>query len=207
MAREQVPGRSARDLGLVIVVIVLAVMTLVLGLMNVYLISSPRVQTVTRTVTEPPVVHTITSTMTKTVPTTVFATVTESVYHTVSETVTLTETVTRTVKATVAPSLKEETLVDREVINQPASACTVWTLRLPYPGYLEVVVHSSTSTNTYVRVRYEAYAVKFDQEIKVGASGTASFPILPSDSVKVYVCNSNLLSGATHTISITYHYW
>ena len=179
MVGEQ-SSNSARNLIVLIVVIGVLMIILMPSLINM-----PRTQTVTRTVS---------------------VTISQNIYHTMWRTVTLTETITKTERVTLAHTLKEQVIVDHEVINQPAGSCTVWMISLPNPGYLEVIVHSSTSTNTYAKVKYTAYGVNFDQEIKIGSSGTASFPILPTKA-RIYVCNSNLISGASHTVSIKYHYW
>jgi chaperonin cofactor prefoldin len=96
--------------------------------------------------------------------------------------------------------------VDSQTISQPASSYTYWTVSASYAGYVSVWVQTSTTTNTYVRVIYTAYGVNYDNQIGVGASGTAVFPLLPCSSIEIRVGNTNLISGATETVTITYHY-
>jgi cell division protein FtsL len=95
-----------------------------------------------------------------------------------------------------------------ETISQPASSYTHWTpaFSASYAGYVSVWVQTSTTTNTYVRVIYTAYGVNYDQQINVGTSGTAVFPLLPCSNIDIRVGNSNLMNGATETVTITYHY-
>lgn len=103
---------------------------------------------------------------------------------------------------------KSTVWIDDQTISQPAGSYTYWTpaFSASYAGYISVWVQSSTTTNTYVRVIYSAYGVNYDNQIGVGTGGTAVFPILPCSSVEIRVGNSNLLSGATETVTITYHY-
>jgi len=103
---------------------------------------------------------------------------------------------------------KSSVWVDDETISQPASSYTTWTptFSASYAGYVSVWVQTSTTTNTYVRVIYSAYGVNYDHQIGVGTGGTAVFPVLPSSTIEIRVGNSNLFSGATETVTITFHY-
>jgi len=101
---------------------------------------------------------------------------------------------------------KSTVWVDDQTISQPASSFTVWTFSANYAGYVSVWVQSSTVPGTHVKVIYSAYGVSFNQKIVVSAGDTAVFPILPSSSIQVGVGNGNLISGATETVTITYHY-
>jgi len=96
-------------------------------------------------------------------------------------------------------------LVDYVTVNQPAGSYVYWEIPVDYAGYLVVIVHTSTTTNTYVRVIWSSYGVNYDETINVGSSGTAVFPVLPG-TIEVRVGNTNLFSGATETVTITYHY-
>jgi len=100
---------------------------------------------------------------------------------------------------------KSTVWVDRQTVSQPASRYTDWTFYAPYAGYVVVQVHSSTTDNTYVRAMWSSYGVHYDQSVMVGASGAAAFPVLPG-SIEIRVGNTNLLSGATETVTITYYY-
>jgi predicted PurR-regulated permease PerM len=101
---------------------------------------------------------------------------------------------------------KSTTWIDHHTISQPASSYTYWTFSANYAGYVSVQVHSSTTDNTYVRVIYSSHGVNYDNQIIVGASGTAVFPLLPSSSIEIRVGNSNWLNGATETVTIVYCY-
>ena len=101
---------------------------------------------------------------------------------------------------------KSTVWVDDQTISQPASSYTYWTFSASYAGYISVLVQTSTTSNTYVRVIWSSYGVNFDQSITVGVSGTAVFPVLPCSSIEIRVGNSNLFNGATETVTITYHY-
>jgi len=103
-------------------------------------------------------------------------------------------------------NLKKSTVwIDRQTVSQPAGSYTYWRFYAPYAGYVSVRVHSSTTDNTYVRVIWSSHGVNYDHSITVGVSGTAVFPVLPG-SIEIRVGNLNLFSGATETVTITYHY-
>jgi len=92
-------------------------------------------------------------------------------------------------------------------ISQSVHSYTYWTFSASYAGYVSVVVLSSTTTNTYVEVIWNAYGISYDSgQITVGTSGTAHFPILPSSSIEIRVGNTNLFNGATETVTIIYYY-
>jgi hypothetical protein len=101
---------------------------------------------------------------------------------------------------------KSTVWVDDQTISQPAHSYTPWTVSASYAGYVSVWVQTSTTTNTYVRVIWSAYGINYDQQITVGTGGTAVFPILPCSNIEIRVGNVNLLTGATETVTITYHY-
>jgi len=101
---------------------------------------------------------------------------------------------------------KSTTWVNDQTVSQPASSYTYWTVSASYAGYVSVWVHSSTTDNTYVRVIYSSHGVNYDNQITVGTSGTAVFPLLPSSNIEIRVGNSNWFNGATETVTITYYY-
>ncbi len=101
---------------------------------------------------------------------------------------------------------KYEIWADHETLSQPARSYAYWTFSASYAGYLTVTVHTSTTDNTYVRVIWSSYGVDYDHSIIVGRSGIAVFPILPCSNIEIRVGNTNLLSGATETVTITYYY-
>jgi hypothetical protein len=90
-------------------------------------------------------------------------------------------------------------------VSQPAGTYNFWTHSTTYAGYVRVSVESSTTDKTYIEVLWSSHGVNYDYSLSVGVSGTGVFPVLPS-SVEVRVGNSNLLNGATETVSITYYY-
>ena len=101
---------------------------------------------------------------------------------------------------------KSTVWASNSAVNQPASSYTYWTRSATYAGYVSVNVQTSTTTNTYVRVIYSSHGVSYDQQKGVGSGGTAVFPLLPSSSIEIRVGNTNLLNGASETVSITYYY-
>jgi len=103
---------------------------------------------------------------------------------------------------------KSTVWIDDQTISQPASSYTSWepTFSAPYAGYVSVWVQTSTTDKTYVRVIWSSHGIDFNQQVSVGASGTALFPVLPSSSIEIRVGNTNLFNGATETVTITYYY-
>jgi hypothetical protein len=104
--------------------------------------------------------------------------------------------------------LKQSTVwVKTYTLSQGNGQTSYWTFSASYAGYVSVLVESSTVAGTHVHVIYSAYEVNFDQEIVVSAGDTAVFPILPSSNIQVGVGNGLIIgSGATETVTITYHY-
>jgi uncharacterized coiled-coil protein SlyX len=102
---------------------------------------------------------------------------------------------------------KSTVWVSNEAVNQPAGSYVYWTRSPSYAGYVAVNVQTSTTTNTYVRVIYgpTTYGVSYDNQISVGTGGWATFPIMPT-SIEIRVGNTNLLNGASETVSIYYYY-
>jgi hypothetical protein len=100
---------------------------------------------------------------------------------------------------------KAEVRINNQTITQPAKSYTSWPQSVQYAGYISVNVKASTATNTYVQVLYTAYGVVFDEELLVGTSGIATFPVLPSN-VQVRVGNRNAVGDVTVTVTITYTY-
>jgi len=99
-----------------------------------------------------------------------------------------------------------ETLVSSQTVSQPAGYYTYWHESLNYPGYIEIIVSSSTTTKTYAEVSWTADGVNYSNSVTVGTSGTAYFPVLPSSDVVFGVGNNNVFNGATETVTIVYYY-
>jgi predicted PurR-regulated permease PerM len=102
---------------------------------------------------------------------------------------------------------KSTVWVNSQTISQSASSYTYWTPAFSAndAGYVSVNVQSSTTTNTYVEVIWSADGISYSNTITVGTSGTAVFPVLPS-TIEIEVGNTNLINGATETVTITYYY-
>ena len=98
--------------------------------------------------------------------------------------------------------------VNDQTLSQPAGSYNDWSpaFSASYCGYLVVQVLTSTTDKTYVRVSYSSHGVSYDNQTGVGSGGTATFPILPSSSIDVRIGNTNLVNGATETVTITYYY-
>jgi hypothetical protein len=135
-----------------------------------------------------------------------------SMANTVTITTTMTTTATSTITQTVTQPatlmLYNKTLVGYESISQPAGSYTQYPFSLPYPGYVKVIVYSSTTTKTYVEIYgYSEQGISYSTgQVDIGSSGTVSFPVLPG-SVTIYIGNNNLISGATEQIEIVYYYY
>ncbi len=74
---------------------------------------------------------------------------------------------------------------------------------VPYAGFIKVQV-TSTSTVTFVETAYSNFGVNFDQNITVGNSGTAAFPVLPGN-IEVKLGNPDTIDASV-TVTITYYY-
>lgn len=71
-----------------------------------------------------------------------------------------------------------------------------------YAGYL-VVKATSNSTAAYAEVKYSAYGVNYNQNVTVGKSGTAVFPVLPA-TIDVKIGAPYAIVNAT--VTVTYYY-
>jgi hypothetical protein len=103
---------------------------------------------------------------------------------------------------------KSTVWVNDQTVNQGAGSYYGWDYgvgSVPYAGYVLVNIQSSTTDKTYVRVIYSSHGVNYDNQIGVGTSGTAVFPVL-SSSIEIRVGNSNFINGATETVTVTYYY-
>jgi len=100
--------------------------------------------------------------------------------------------------------------VNDQTVSQPAGGLgvsyTTWSESASYAGYVSIDVLSSTTSKTFANVVYSAYGVNYNDQVNIGTSGTAYFPVLPSSTLTVEVGNGNLVNGATETVTITYYY-
>jgi cell division protein FtsL len=96
-------------------------------------------------------------------------------------------------------------LVYNQAVNQAADAnTTIFTNVIYYAGYVSVGVQSN-STTTYVELAYSSHGVNYDNNVTVGTSGTAAFPVLPG-SVEIRVGNKEAVDSVTATVTATYYY-
>ena len=112
----------------------------------------------------------------------------------------------------VAELAKSQTVVTRYTLNQQAGSSNSWTVDTPYAGYIFVRIDSSTTNLAYARVSYTSdggrspHTISYDQRSSGLSSGSwTCFPVLPG-STNVYIGNTNLVNGATHTVTIEYWY-
>jgi flagellar biosynthesis chaperone FliJ len=93
-------------------------------------------------------------------------------------------------------------------VNQPADSYTVVTsFSVSYAGYI-IVSGTSTTSNGYLAVTdsFPGYPYTVSSvHYAFGTSNSRIIPVLPG-TVTVYFGNTNLFSGATATISVTYYY-
>jgi hypothetical protein len=74
---------------------------------------------------------------------------------------------------------------------------------LNYAGYI-VVQATSTTNTTYAETLYSSYGVNFDQNVTLGMSGTAVFPVLPC-TAEVRIGNLDQTSAVV-TVTVSYYY-
>jgi len=100
---------------------------------------------------------------------------------------------------------EQQTILNQYTINQGANTHTYVTgFQAICAGYLHISLTSTTS-NANVAVEYWFKGQLFSVTKTIGTSGEAYFILMPT-SIAVYVGNTNLVNGATHTITATYYY-
>ena len=100
-------------------------------------------------------------------------------------------------------------LLEPTTFTQDANSSTMLPLyadMLEYPGVVKVEAQS-TSNTTYAQVFYSSYGVNYNQNVTVGSSGTAYFPVLPG-GVAVSIGNTELTGSdpVDSTVSVVYLY-
>jgi dsDNA-specific endonuclease/ATPase MutS2 len=100
-------------------------------------------------------------------------------------------------------------LLEPTTFTQDANSSTILPLyadMLEYPGVVKVEAQS-TSNTTYAQVVYSSYGVNYNQNITVGSSGTAYFPVLPG-GVAVSIGNTEPTGSdpIDTTVSVVYLY-
>jgi hypothetical protein len=99
-----------------------------------------------------------------------------------------------------------EIVVENYAINQGAnSASTVKQQSYPYSGYL-IVYGTSTTSNAYVKLEYWFNGTLYSFTQMLGTSGELFFSIPKTDSATVYTGNTNVVDGATETLTVVYHF-
>jgi hypothetical protein len=100
----------------------------------------------------------------------------------------------------------EQFLVNDQTINEPAGSAYDFTFNIQYPGFIVVMVLSSTTSNTYVEISGTSInGWTYDSgQISVGTGGNVYFPVVPGQ-VTVAIGNTNMLNGATETVTIIYY--
>ncbi|MGA3289603.1 MAG: hypothetical protein ABSD42_05135 [Candidatus Bathyarchaeia archaeon] len=106
----------------------------------------------------------------------------------------------------VAIMNSSESLVSQKAIPQGHNTWAVaFNDTLSYAGYIAVQA-TSTSNTTYVQTIWSSNGIKFDQNITLAKSGTATFPVL-SGKVGVRIGNTDQTDTVNNsTLTITYHY-
>jgi hypothetical protein len=100
---------------------------------------------------------------------------------------------------------KSAPLADNAQITQDANSSTViWSNALQYAGYVTVQLQS-TSNTTYTRLVYISSGVNFDQNITLGESGTAAFPVLPGE-ILLSMGNTEPVDQVNATVTALYVY-
>jgi hypothetical protein len=107
-------------------------------------------------------------------------------------------------------NLKKLTVwVDNQNVSQSAGEYTSWTFSPSYAGYLEILLSSATTPNTYVEVLVPVMVDGYGtppQRINLTAKHYEDFPVLPFAPVEIRVGNTNTVANATETLTIRYHY-
>ena len=92
------------------------------------------------------------------------------------------------------------------VVSQAAGSASGLTFKVPRAGIVEVIVLSSTTSNTYVEISGTSInGWTYDSgKISVGTGGNVYFPVAPG-MVTVYIGNTNAFGSATETVTVIYY--
>ena len=102
--------------------------------------------------------------------------------------------------ATIMTMKATQTLVDSKGIS---NATDIYDNTLTYPGYVAVQVTSNSSA-TFVQASYSVSGVNYNENVTVGKSGTAAFPVLPT-TVDIKVATSDK-TAFNATVTATFYY-
>jgi hypothetical protein len=100
---------------------------------------------------------------------------------------------------------ESDVMVNSQSFTQDPSANTViWQDAVNYAGYVTVTAQASSNT-TYIQTVYTYNGVNYNQNITVGTSGTAYFPVLPG-LLEISLGNIESTNSNTGTVSAIYYY-
>ena len=97
-------------------------------------------------------------------------------------------------------------LIENQTLIQPSGSLTsLSVINIDYAGYLTVEVSGSYSQYTNVTVSWSSHGIQYSSTKSIGASGEASFPVLPS-KVSIAIGNTDPTHEAIDNVTVTYHY-
>jgi outer membrane biosynthesis protein TonB len=93
-------------------------------------------------------------------------------------------------------------------VSQNASEATIiFQNTVDYPGFVAVSAQAASNT-TYIGLSYSSYGVNYNQNVTVGKSGTAYFPVLPA-TIGIIIGNEDTYTDGyvnNATVTAVYHY-
>lgn len=96
-------------------------------------------------------------------------------------------------------------VAQREITTNANDSIMIYQYNLDYAGYVSVNVES-TSNTTYVQLLYTYNGVNYNQNVTVGESGIAHFPVLPT-MIEIWVGNTETSNGDSVNATITAIYY
>ena len=101
--------------------------------------------------------------------------------------------------------LQQSGILNTGEFTQYASNYTViWNDVVEFAGYVTVGAQS-TSNTTYAQMIYSSFGLNYDQNVTLGTSGNAVFPVLPG-AIELRIGNTELADNVTTTVTATYYY-
>jgi hypothetical protein len=96
-------------------------------------------------------------------------------------------------------------MYDSSFTQDPNTVTILYNDAVDYGGFV-VVQAAANATSTYAQVKYTFGNFNFDYNQTLGVSGTAAFPILPTDTVQIVIGNLDQADSNTVTATATYYY-
>lgn len=96
-------------------------------------------------------------------------------------------------------------VAQREITTNANESIMIYQYNLDYAGYVSVNLES-TSNTTYVQLLYSYNGVNYNQNVTVGESGIAHFPILPT-MIEIWVGNIETSNGDSVNATVTAIYY